>query len=87
MSWCGSWKIITEYTNFWKYLLSLQPAEAEVLKRKRAEILSCPGSKKNFLRVSKIQGYLTVIPIGGSNAEFKFYHLVTPKHSIKYSLT
>ena len=87
MSWCGSWKIVTDQYKFLEVLIISATCGGRSIKTQATEILSCPGSKKNFLRVSKIQGYLTVIPIGGSNAEFKFYHLVTPKHSIKYSLT
>ena len=43
------------------FLLSLQPAKAEVLKRTRAEIVSCPGFE-NVFRVSKIHGHFTPIP-------------------------
>ena len=54
------------------HLLSLRPVETELLKRKGTEMLPCLGSERVF-RVSKIQGYLTVIQQqGGKVKKLKF---------------
>ena len=42
------WKYNINYSEFIIFFLSLRPAKAEILKRKRAKTALCPGFEKVF---------------------------------------